>query len=101
VRELFIYYRVHLDHVAAAHAAVLAMQAALVEAHSDLRARVLRRPEVQDHLQTWMETYSSDRMRNPHGISADLQAEIESRAAHLAPFIHGQRHVEVFVACAW
>lgn len=100
MRELFIYYRIHLDHADAARVAVLAMQAALTEAHVQVRARMLIRPELQDHLQTWMETYSTDRMQDPHGISIELQAEIESRAAGLAAFIHGTRHVEVFHACA-
>jgi len=106
MRELFIYYRIHLDHVDAARAAVLAMQLALMEAHGQIRARVLIRPEAHDRLQTWMETYSThptqsnDCMQDPSGISPELQAEIESRAASLAPFIHGQRHVEVFHACA-
>ncbi len=100
MRELFIYYRIHLDHVDAARVAVLAMQAALTEAHVQVRARMLIRPELQDHLQTWMETYSTDRMQDPLGITIELQAEIESRAAGLAAFIHGTRHVEVFHACA-
>jgi Domain of unknown function (DUF4936) len=100
MRELFIYYRIQLDQIDAARAAVLAMQAALTETHVRVRARMLFRPDVQDGLQTWMETYSTDRMQDPHGISLELQAEIESRAAALAPFIHGARHVEVFHACA-
>jgi Domain of unknown function (DUF4936) len=100
MRELFIYYRIQLDQIDAAQAAVVAMQAALTETHVQVRARMLFRPDVQDGLQTWMETYSTDRMQDPHGISLELQAEIESRAAVLAPFIHGARHVEVFHACA-
>jgi Domain of unknown function (DUF4936) len=100
MRELFIYYRIHLDQVVAARAVALAMQAALAESHPHVQARLLFRPEVQDPFQTWMETYSTDRMQAPHGISIELQAEIESRAAGLAPFLHGVRHAEVFHPCA-
>jgi len=100
VRELFIYYRVELDHVPAALVAVREMQAQLIEARPHLRARMLYRPDTPDRLQTWMEIYATDFMQDPQGISVELQAEIESRAACLAPFIHGTRHVEVFVACA-
>ena len=100
MRELFIYYRVELEHVSAALAAVREMQARLIEARPHLRARMLYRPDTPDRMQTWMEIYSTDFMQDPQGISVELQAEIESRAACLAPFIHGSRHVEVFVACA-
>jgi LmbE family N-acetylglucosaminyl deacetylase len=101
MRELFIYYRVHLDHAAAAEAAVRAMQTALVHLHPQLLARLLCRPQTQDPWQTWMETYSTDRMQDTQGITDSLAAEIESRATALRPFIDGTRHVEVFVACAW
>ena len=100
MRELFIYYRVELDHVPAALVAVHEMQARLIEARPNLRARLLYRPDTTDRLQTWMEIYATDFMQDPQGINVELQAEIESRAACLAPFIHGTRHVEVFVACA-
>ena len=99
MRELFIYYRVELDHVPAALAALRAMQARLIDARPHVRARMLYRPDTPDRLQTWMEIYSTDFMQHPQGISVELQAEIESRAACLAPFIHGTRHVEVFTAC--
>jgi Domain of unknown function (DUF4936) len=100
VRELFIYYRIHLDQLTAARAAVVSMQADLMAAHAHLQARVLYRPQAQGGFQTWMETYSTDPVRQPDGITVDLESAIESRAACLAPFIHGPRHVEVFVSCA-
>jgi hypothetical protein len=100
MRELFIYYQVHLDDVVAARAAVHTMQAELIGAHPQLRARLLHRPDMQGPLQTWMETYSTDRMQDTLGINAELQAEIEARAAGLIALIRGQRHVEVFVTCA-
>jgi LmbE family N-acetylglucosaminyl deacetylase len=106
MRELFIYYRVHLDHAAAAEAMVRAMQAALAHDHPQLRARLLHRSPPQGCWQTWMETYSThshstDPMQDTQGITDRLAAEIESRAAALTPYIDGARHVEVFVACAW
>ena len=100
MRELFIYYRIQLDQLNAARAAVVAMQLDLMAAHAHLQARLLHRPTSQDGLQTWMETYTTDPAHRPHGITVDLEVAIETRAACLAPFIHGMRHVEVFVSCA-
>ena len=100
MRELFIYYRVEFDRVPAALTALREMQARLIEARPHVRARMLYRLDTPDRVQTWMEIYSTDFMQDPEGISIELQAEIETRAACLAPFIHGTRHVEAFVACA-
>jgi hypothetical protein len=99
-RELFIYYRVRLEDVDGANTARIAFHDGLRSAHPELVARCLCRPEITDGRQTWMETYSIDRMAHPDGISSELQAEIEARAATLRPFIDGARHTEVFIACA-
>ena len=99
MRELFIYYRIQLDQLIAARAAVVAMLAELMAAHAHLQARLLHRPQAVDGPQTWMETYATDPVHCPDGITTALQSEIESRAARLAPFIQGARHVEVFVTC--
>ena len=99
LRELFIYYRVRPDDTAPALAVVIAFQSGLSERHPHLRTRLLRRMDVIDGLQTWMETYSSDAMHDTPGISAELQAEIETGAAALEPFVEGTRHTEVFIAC--
>jgi hypothetical protein len=101
MRELFIYYRVRLLDAAAAEAAVQTLQAHLREQHPTLIARLLRRPEEADGRQTWMETYATDPMQDPTGITAELQTAIEAHAQRLLPLLDGPRHTEVFIACAW
>jgi uncharacterized iron-regulated membrane protein len=101
MRELFIYYRVHSADAAAANAAVKAFQAQLRAQYPALTARLMCRPEEVDGSQTWMETYATDPMRNPDGITAELQAAIEAQAQLQLPAFDGPRHTEVFIACAW
>ena len=105
MRELFIYYRVHLQAVPAAKAAVDAMQAGLRQRPPGLKARLLCRAEVATvpdaaPTQTWMETYAIDPMTHPAGITAELQAEIDAEARVLAAWIDGPRHTEAFRPCA-
>jgi Domain of unknown function (DUF4936) len=100
MRELFIYYRVRSANAAPALAAVRHFQARLQTLHPPLSPRLLRRPDEVDGAQTWMETYSTDPMLDPAGITAELQAAIEALAQPLAPLIDGPRHTEVFIACA-
>jgi hypothetical protein len=99
MRELFIYYRVRLIDAAAAEAAVKDFQAELRQQFPQLIARLLRRPETTDDRQTWMETYSTDPLRDPAGISSGMQSEIEARALALLSMLDGPRHTEVFMAC--
>jgi hypothetical protein len=47
-----------------------------------------------------MEVYSTDPTREPAGISAQLQSEIEMQAGVALPMLDGMRHCEVFIACA-
>jgi len=98
MRELFVYYRVRSLQAAEARTAVLALHSALRQQHPQIRARLLRRPEEHDGLQTWMEAYSMDPMREPAGIDETLQADIEARATGLSRFVQGGRHVEVFIS---
>jgi hypothetical protein len=100
MRELFIYYRIPVAKVDEALAAVHAFQARLRERHPGLSARLLCRPEPEDSLQTWMETYAFDPLLNAAGITPDCQADIDSEARCLAELIAGTRHIEAFVACA-
>jgi Domain of unknown function (DUF4936) len=100
MRELFIYYRLRSSDAIAAQAAVATFQAQLKQRYPALIARLLRRPEEADGQQTWMETYSTDPMRDPHGIDADLQTAIEIHATSLSPWLTSPRHTEVFVPCA-
>jgi Domain of unknown function (DUF4936) len=99
MRELFIYYRVHSTDAAAAEVVVRALQARLREAYPALIVRLLCRPADVDDRQTWMETYATDPMRDPAGITADLQAAIEAQAHALLPLLDGPRHTEVFNLC--
>ena len=118
MRELFVYYRVRSAQTDAAHRAALAFQGELRSRHPALMARLLRREENTIHgigigigsgsgsdiadasEPTWMETYAIDPRTDAAGVSQALQAEIEAGGRALAPFIHGTRHTEVFIACA-
>lgn len=94
--ELFIYYRAPPLQADALAASVRQMQAELCRAHPGLRARLLRRPDTRDGLQTWMEAYAL-----PAGASAEvLGAAIERAAEAVKPQLAGARHVEHFIACA-
>jgi Domain of unknown function (DUF4936) len=98
--ELFIYYRLDVADAPAAQAAVAVFQAGLRARYPWLRARLLRRPNAIDGRETWMETYAADPALNSTGITPAVTAEIELAAAVLAPWLRGQRHTEVFLACA-
>ena len=100
MRELFIYYRLQSIHAAAAEALVIGFQAQLRKQYPPLIPRLLRRSETGvDGQQTWMETYSTDPMREPSGVTAELEAAIAAQAAVLVPLLDGPRHTEVFSAC--
>ena len=100
MRELFIYYRLQSIHAAAAEALVIGFQARLRQAYPSLNPRLLRRSDLDGgDQQTWMETYSTDPMREPAGVTAELEAVIAAQAAVLAPLLDGSRHTEVFTAC--
>jgi hypothetical protein len=100
MRELFIYYRVRPSEIAAVRLAVRRLQDQLCRQFPPLRARLLQSPEPSDDWQTWMEVYSTDPTREPAGISAQLQSEIEMQAGVALPMLDGMRHCEVFIACA-
>jgi uncharacterized iron-regulated membrane protein len=100
MRELFIYYRIPVADAAAARTLVDAFQARLRQRHPGLSARLLRRPDERDKQQTWMETYSFDSSVQVHGVTPELQAEIETQARALGHLIAGDRHTEVFIPCA-
>lgn len=77
--QRFVYYRVPAG-------AVAAVQAALQPHVAAGRLQLLRRPEVHDGLVTLMEVQAPD-------LDAGAEATI---AACVAPWLQGQRHVEVF-----
>jgi hypothetical protein len=99
MRELFIYYRVRSTNAADTERSVVDFQDQLRKRFPQLIARLLRRPDEENGKQTWMETYSTDSLRDPIGIDARLQTEIEERALALLPLLDGPRHTEVFIAC--
>ncbi|HEY2925927.1 DUF4936 family protein [Piscinibacter sp.] len=101
MRELFIYYRIPVTNAAAARMRVDAFQARLRDRHRGLVTRLMRRPDATNNQQTWMETYSFERPRQPgDGVTPALQAEIETEALCLAGLVDGERHAEVFIPCA-
>ena len=100
VPELFIYYRVSVRNANEARSMVLEWQRELGAGYPALHCRLLMRPEEREGLQTWMETYA---LADP-GQCADadsLRQRIERGPAALQSWIVGERHVEVFVPCAW
>lgn len=99
--ELFIYYRLDPLDAPAARRAVAAFQAELRARYPWLRTRLLRRSRASDAQETWMETYTADPAMNSTGITQEVAAQIEQAATALAPFVRGDRHIEVFLPCAW
>lgn len=91
-RELYLYWRTHADAVVDAVGAAQAWQAALAARHPGLECRLLQRADAGPT--TLMEIY-----RRPGGIDLALDDEIRREGdAHLAPWLDGARHVEVFIA---
>lgn len=101
MRELFVYYRVRADDAEAAMVLVRGLQVRVIAQYPGLSARVLRRPDETDGLQTWMEAYAADPRHAPGGVSEAMQAAIETQAAALLPLLAGPRHAELFIAHAW
>ena len=100
MRELYVYYRVPEGDEVAAEAEAQQLQLALRARTPGLVTRLLRRPDESGGRSTWMEVYAMDPQVEPAGVSAALQADIEREAAHQLTRIDGERHVEVFLACA-
>jgi len=99
VLELFVYYRVDAAHAAEAKAAVQRWQHDLDSAYPELHGRLLKRPQTRDGLQTWMETYTHSKAAT--GVSQlQLQTLLPAGPAELRRWLHGDRHLEVFVPCA-
>lgn len=94
-RRLYVYYRVTVEALPAALAAVRRMQQELSEAHPGLRCALWRRPPVAGEPVTLMETYAA-----PNGIDDTLQRCIEDAAQALPAGRLGDRHVEWFEPCA-
>jgi hypothetical protein len=97
-RQLYVYYRVEEGVWQQAGAAVAEFQRRLCQAHPDLSARVLRRPETKGGQVTLMEVYVVDPATNPEGIDITWQSRIESAAVVMRRWQQGERHVEWFDA---
>jgi hypothetical protein len=100
MRELYVYYRVRPGAEGDAAVHVNRLHEGLVADHPGLSARLLRRADTPAEArpgaaQTWMEIYALPGTSG--GVSAALQDAIEVRAAVLAPFLDGGRHVEAFI----
>jgi uncharacterized iron-regulated membrane protein len=101
-RRLFIYYRVTVVDAAVCRAEAAQLQRRLAAAHPGLVAELLQRPDTgAQALATLMESYAVDAAAAPDGVDVALQASIEAEgAAALGARTIGERHTEVFVACA-
>ncbi len=89
--DIFVYYRVHPQHIEKCHITVLAMQNQLKSGHAiqtDLKCRVEQ--SDKNHLPTWMEIYS----HVPEGFISILEEAVI--AAKVDAFIEGARHIEIF-----
>ncbi|KQQ97446.1 DUF4936 family protein [Massilia sp. Leaf139] len=86
--DLYVYYKVRDAHAAALAPLVCAFQARLIQPGA---ARLLRRPESRDGLQTWMEVYPDV----PDSFAAELEAA--AAGAGFEGLIEGPRRVEVFM----
>ena len=100
MRELYVYYRVPEGDAVVAEAEAQQFQLALCARTPGLVTRLLRRPDPSGGRLTWMEVYAMDPQVEPAGVSPALQAEIERAAGRHLTRVDGERHVEVFVACA-
>lgn len=85
--DIYVYYRVRSEQAPALQILVCTMQSKLGG-----RPRLMRRPEIQDGLQTWMEVY----VDVPESFEARLAEAVHS--AELATMIEGERHTERFIA---
>lgn len=83
--DLYVYYKVREEAAAALAPRVRALQDGL-----GVPARLKRRPDARDGLQTWMEVYPDV----DDGFPARLDAAASS--AGLADLIEGPRRAEIF-----
>jgi hypothetical protein len=86
--DLYVYYKVRDEHADRLASLVCAFQARRIQAGA---ARLLRRPESKDGLQTWMEVYPDV----PESFAEEL--ETAAAGAGFEGLIEGPRRVEVFV----
>ena len=85
--DLYVYYKVRDEDADQLAPLVCALQTRLIQPG---HARLLRRPESKDGLQTWMEVYPDV----PTSFAIDLEKAVAG--AGLEGLVQGPRHVEVF-----
>jgi hypothetical protein len=85
--DLYVYYKVRDEHADQLAPLVCALQTTLIQPG---HARLLRRPDSRDGLQTWMEVYPDV----PERFALDLEKAVAG--AGLEGLVQGPRHVEVF-----
>ena len=88
--DLYIYYRVSIEHSAQLQSQVMALQKQLND-HYGVRSSLKRRVEERMPYQTWMEIYFSV----PDQFLTILDRAVAQ--ANLAHWIEGERHTEIFV----
>lgn len=95
--QLFVYYRVRSSHVPTAVAALRALHGDWQREDPALGCELMQRVDDGGTEQvTLMEVY-----RHADGVAPSWQQRIECEArAALAPWLVGERHVEVFAPCA-
>ena len=87
--DIYVYYTIAVTDASRARQAVTSLQRQLGQSY-DVAARVKRRVERLDGLQTWMEIYS----QAPHGF--EVVVEQLAAEAGLTALAQGKRHVEIF-----
>ncbi|MFC5478385.1 DUF4936 family protein [Massilia suwonensis] len=85
--DLYVYYKVRDEDAERLAHLVCALQTRVIQPG---HARLLRRPESKDGLQTWMEVYPDV----PESFAATLEDAVAG--AGLDGLLQGPRHVEVF-----
>lgn len=108
MREVFIYYRIHMNQIEMAQREIQAFQARMATVFPGLVARLLKRDDGaigsdREH-DTWMEHYridTGDSTTAEPGLTPEIQTRIEHDAkTQLSHWIVGPRHTEVFIPCA-
>lgn len=86
--DLYVYYKVRDEHADRLAPLVCTLQARVIQPGA---ARLLRRPESTNGVQTWMEVYPD--------VPESFAAELEKAAseAGLEGLVEGPRRVEVFM----
>lgn len=91
--DFFVYYKVRAENVDNLLPRVSALLSEAFQVFA-VKTRLMRRPEEEGGIQTWMEIY--------HEVPGDFDIWLRSHCEthDVSPFTDGQRHVERFVPVA-